>query len=95
MTKSVGSRELKNRLGTYLQWVRDGVTIIVTDRGRPVAELRPLSSERVDLGQRLEALAAQGMVTLPKRSGLEPFEPLAVEGHPLSETVVDDREDRF
>ena len=41
----VGARELKTRLGTYLQRVREGRTLVVTDRGEPVAELRPLLSD--------------------------------------------------
>jgi len=39
--KTVGSRELKNRLGRYLGMVGKGETIIVTDRGKPVARLSP------------------------------------------------------
>lgn len=39
----VGARELKTRLGTYLQRVREGRTLVVTDRGEPIAELRPLT----------------------------------------------------
>ena len=42
--KTVGSRELKNRLGRYLGLVRRGETIIVTDRGkagRPHSSTKP------------------------------------------------------
>jgi prevent-host-death family protein len=39
--RTVGSRELKNRLGRYLGLVGKGETIIVTDRGKPVARLVP------------------------------------------------------
>ena len=47
MTRNVvGARELKTRLGTYLQRVREGRTLVVTDRGEPVAELRPLPSDK-------------------------------------------------
>jgi antitoxin (DNA-binding transcriptional repressor) of toxin-antitoxin stability system len=40
MTK-VGLRELKNRLGTYIAKVRAGETVVITDRGEVVAELKP------------------------------------------------------
>src|SRR6266403_1271252 len=40
-----GSRELKNRLGRYLGFVGRGETIIVTDRGKPVARLVPPEPE--------------------------------------------------
>lgn len=36
----VGVRELKNRLSEYLRQVEDGETILVTNRGEVVAELR-------------------------------------------------------
>lgn len=39
--RSVGLRELKNRLGRYIRDVRAGRQVIVTDRGQVVAELRP------------------------------------------------------
>jgi antitoxin (DNA-binding transcriptional repressor) of toxin-antitoxin stability system len=39
--KAVGLRELKNRLGRYVEEVRRGDVILVTDRGEVVAELRP------------------------------------------------------
>ena len=41
----VGARELKTRLGTHLQRVREGRTLVVTERGESVAELRPLPSD--------------------------------------------------
>lgn len=39
--KTVGLRELKNRLSAYVKQVRAGQAIVVTDRGHAVAELRP------------------------------------------------------
>jgi hypothetical protein len=38
--KTVGIRELKNRLSEYLREVRLGTTILVTDRGTAIAEIR-------------------------------------------------------
>lgn len=95
--KTVGSRELKTRLGTYLRLVREGVTLIVTDRGRPVAELRPVSPEHTDLDQRLYELAAAGVVAseVAERRALQYFEPIAATGADASDAVIEDREDRF
>lgn len=39
--KTVGLRELKNRLSAYVRQVRAGRAIIITDRGQVVAELHP------------------------------------------------------
>lgn len=43
---NVGIRELKNRLSEYVSRVEAGDEITVTDRGRPVALLRPLAGGR-------------------------------------------------
>ncbi len=39
--KTVGIRELKNSLSAYVREAQDGETIVVTDRGEPVAQLGP------------------------------------------------------
>ncbi len=39
--KTVGLRELKNRLAEYVRAVRAGEEVLVTDRGQVVAELVP------------------------------------------------------
>ncbi len=44
--KTIGLRQLKARLGEYVKECREGEHIIITDRGREVAELVPLSAAR-------------------------------------------------
>ena len=88
----VGARELKVRLGTYLRRVRQGQRLIVTDRGHPVAELRPIGGE-AGAGALLAELEARGVVTRPTRKRLTAFK--LIESRPLSAAVLKDREDRF
>jgi len=64
--KSVGLRELKNRLSEYVREVRAGEGVLVTDRGEVVAELLPPGQ---GMGERgvppgLVALARRGQITL-------------------------------
>ena len=64
--KSVGVRELKNRLSEFLREVQSGEAILVTDRGDVVAELVP-PGQRPDergLPSGLMALARRGQLTL-------------------------------
>jgi prevent-host-death family protein len=90
----VGARELKTRLGTYLRHVREGRTVLVTDRGEPIAELRPLPpNSRVPAA--LLKLSSQRAVTLPVRKSMLAFRPIKSRGRALSDAVVEDREDRF
>ena len=62
--KAVAVKELKNRLSAYLREVARGEVVLVTDRGRVVAELRRPMAE-VTLGvveQALERLYAEGVL---------------------------------
>ena len=64
--KTVGVRELKNRLSEYLRDVRAGERVLVTDRGEVVAELAPPGhgGREPDVPAALLALARRGLVTL-------------------------------
>jgi antitoxin (DNA-binding transcriptional repressor) of toxin-antitoxin stability system len=46
--RTVGIRELKNKLSAYVRAVREGEEVLVTDRGRVVAELRLPGQPRED-----------------------------------------------
>jgi antitoxin (DNA-binding transcriptional repressor) of toxin-antitoxin stability system len=64
--RTVGIRELKNRLSEYLRQVRSGESVLVTDRGEVIAEFSPpgrgLTDASVPAG--LLALARRGLLTL-------------------------------
>lgn len=91
----VGARELKTRLGTYLRRVRQGNTLVVTDRGEPIAELRPIGSDVSGTEAVLARLEATGAVTRLARRRLSPFRQVVTRGRSLSDAVVEDRKDRF
>jgi antitoxin (DNA-binding transcriptional repressor) of toxin-antitoxin stability system len=62
--KAVAIRELKNRLSAYLREVRSGEVVLVTDRGKVIAELRqPGAGAAVgDHDRALERLCAEGLL---------------------------------
>jgi antitoxin (DNA-binding transcriptional repressor) of toxin-antitoxin stability system len=64
--KTVGIRELKNRLSEHLRDVRAGERILVTDRGEVIAELAPPGhgGREPDLPAALLMLARRGLATL-------------------------------
>ncbi len=65
--KTVGLRELKNRLAEYVRDVRSGEGVLVTDRGDVVAELLPPGQATAQSGgapSGLVALAKAGRLTL-------------------------------
>src|SRR5262245_19990474 len=91
----VGVRELKTRLGAYLREVRRGRTIVVTDRGQPVAELRPIPLATSDAGAEIDRLVVLGHLTRTSQAPLAPFRAVRHKGRPLAEAVVEERENRF
>jgi antitoxin (DNA-binding transcriptional repressor) of toxin-antitoxin stability system len=84
---TVGIRELKAHLSHYVRLARQGERVIVTDRGREVAELRAVTPVQAGLKELIDS----GMVkwsggkptTFPRRRTLR--------SEPLSETIVRER----
>ena len=92
--KKVGSRELKNRLGKYLARVASGEVLIVTDRGKPVAQLGPVppsANGPQTIDELLEKLAAEGHIRLATRPFLKGFKPVKAKGKPASQMIIEDR----
>lgn len=58
----VGVRELRDQLRRWLDAVKSGEEVTITDRGRPIARLIGVSSP-----PSLERLIAEGVVTRAKR----------------------------
>jgi prevent-host-death family protein len=84
--ETVGIKQLKADLSRYVEKAHRGERVIITDRGKEVAELIPLSSER----EGALALASKGKLTWSggKPAGLGG---ISVRGKPLSKTVLEDR----
>ena len=78
-----------------MKHVKAGATIIVTERGQPIAELRPVALGG-GLEERLYRLVAQGLVSREVREAgpLEDFRPIASR-LPVSQAILEEREDRF
>ena len=69
--KTVGVRELKNKLSEYLRGVRLGESVLVTGPGEIVAELLPPGQGQVDpaVPAGLQSLAKRGLLTLGAPAG--------------------------
>lgn len=98
--RSVGIRELKNKLSQYLRLVRNGETLLVTDRGEVIAEIRaPGSAAPEDLPYPgLWELARRGLVRIgapndPEVYDLPPHLPRFPEGT-ATRLIDEDRGER-
>ncbi len=67
METKVGIRELKNHLSQYVRQVEAGDVVVVTDRGRTVAELRPPFQRHPDIHPGLLEMERKGLVRLATR----------------------------
>jgi len=57
----VSVSQLKARLSSYMEKVKGGATLIVVDRGEPVAEITPLNREEA-VAARMQDLIRSGLV---------------------------------
>jgi len=92
--KTVGIRQLKNRLSEYLRQVRAGETVLVTDRGQVVAEFSPPGESHAgsSLPAGLRELARRNLVTLGSPGGpdLYPSLPRGSRGRRTAAQLLDD-----
>jgi prevent-host-death family protein len=90
----VGSREFKNRMGRYLRAVRQGHTLILTDRGKAVARVSPAAEDPEnltnDLEERLREMVAQGFIRLARKP-FPKFRPVKSKGKSASQMIIEDR----
>jgi prevent-host-death family protein len=59
METTVGIRDFKARLSEYMQRVKNGQSIIITEHGKPVGRILPVE---MDLDERVEVLRKAGLV---------------------------------
>ena len=81
----VGVRDLRNNLSRYLDRVRNGEEIVVTEHGRAIARVLPTGRERV-----LDQLIAEGLVTRARRPKQPAGKPTKTKGT-ASDLVAEQR----
>jgi antitoxin (DNA-binding transcriptional repressor) of toxin-antitoxin stability system len=66
---TVGIRDLKNRLSEYLQYVKDGEKIIITEHKKIIAEISIPQEKEVpsSIEEKLKKLSKDGTIILAKR----------------------------
>lgn len=89
--RSVGIRELKNRLSEYLRLVRAGEELLVTDHGRVIAQIGPPGRSAYDtLAPGVSELARRGLLRAAGRNDPDAYPRLpAVRPPGLAERLLD------
>jgi prevent-host-death family protein len=92
--RTVGLKVLKNKLSEYVRAVAAGETIVVTDRGRTVAEIVPPRPKAAESWR--ERGIREGWITPAKRGADWPPPRKPIPGYTLEQLLADldrDRED--
>ena len=87
---TVGIRELKTHLSKYVRHAKLGASIVITERGKPVARMVPVSPS---LEARLQSLAEAGLIAWSGQK-LAPIAPVARTRGPrtVADLLLEDRE---
>jgi prevent-host-death family protein len=92
----LGLREANQHFSRAMKAVRAGKHVVLTERGRPIAVIKPVKTEAAE-DVVLQAMAGEGLITPAARKGPMPvsrWRPASIKGKPLSQTVIEAREDR-
>lgn len=92
----LGLRAANQQFSKVIKAVRAGRQVVLTDRGQPMAVITPIAADNAS-DRALRAMAAEGLIRPAARKGPMPavrWRPVKVIGAPLSQTVIDDRDDR-
>ena len=87
----VGIRELKAHLSEYLRRVKKGETIAVSEHGKEVVLMTPSGTSHRSC---LWELVRQGKVEWNGKKPRGAWPLIKMKGKPISQTVIEDREDR-
>jgi prevent-host-death family protein len=94
---NLGLREANQHFSKAIKAVRAGREVVLTDRGRPIAVIKPLEKRNVH-EIALQAMADENLITRPSQRGRMPrprWHPVKVKGQPISQSIVDDREEHI
>ncbi len=86
----VGVRELRQNLSVYLDRVKAGETLEVTEHGQPVARLTPRPAERMSI---VDRMIAEGRITPATGDRRTLPYPPSIPGRPLSEILQEMRDE--
>ncbi len=90
----IGLREANQRFSKAMKAVKAGKEVILTDRGKPIAIIKPLA-QPPGPEQVIRELEAAGVLQAATRRGPMPaWRPRRLRGAPLAQTVEEEREPR-
>ena len=92
----MGLREANQSFSKAIKAVKAGKDVILTERGKPIAVIKPLGKEQ-NVDAALRRLEAEGILRRGSKSG-KPMpvwrSPVRIKGRPIAQTIRDERDER-
>ena len=92
----MGLREANQRFSKAIKAVKSGKEVVLTERGKPIAVIKPLES-LADEREVIRRLEAEGILRPALKRGPMPkpnWKPIRVKGKPMSQTISEERDER-
>jgi prevent-host-death family protein len=92
----MGLREANQRFSKAIKAVKQGKEVILTERGKPIAVIKPLEPKE-DQEAMIRRLEAEGILRPAAKRGPMPtpsWKPIRIKGKPMSQTISEEREER-
>jgi prevent-host-death family protein len=92
----LGLREANQQFSKAIKAVKAGREVILTERGKPIAVIKPLPQPKT-VEATIRRLEAEGILRCGPKSG-KPMpvwrSPVRIKGKPMSETIREERDER-
>ena len=89
----VGIREARINLSKLIRDVRNGMEIVITDRGNPVARLVPADNKTLSLEERIKNYESCGLIeSCPEKKIIHPS-PVELPSKDIQSYIREDRND--
>ena len=89
----MGLREANQRFSKAIKAVKAGKEVVLTERGKPIAVIRPLQ-QREKEEVMIRRLEAEGILRPAlKRGPMPTWKPVRIKGKPMSETIREERDE--
>jgi prevent-host-death family protein len=92
----LGLREANQRFSKAIRAVRAGREVVLTERGHPIAVIKPIKDHDAQDAS-FRAMVDEGLIIPAARKGPMPtprWRPVKIKGKPISQTLIEDRQDR-
>ena len=93
--KTIGLREANLHFSKYVSMVKEGKEVVLTERGKPIAIIKPIPQEECRIENKIKLLEDQGILRCAKKRRFPVHKPMTIGGKPISEIVIEGREDEF